>query len=483
MSKADELSALIDDNPDEAARQAALNLDKDPNDALSLFVIAEVYSRAERFGLAANLYERIGHLKPTRPEVWNNLGMCYAGLGDQLKARDSFFKAYSLNKQSPMFSANIGMTYFSERDFKKAAEWCEKALAIEPTSKAATNTLGMCNLSLGRWDVAWKQYSSSVGGKFRKQIQYQDEPMWDGSQGKTVVFYGEQGLGDEIMYASCIPDAQLHCGKVILECDSRLKHLFQRSFPGVQVEGTRRQTDVAWLADVKVDASLPVGQLPQFFRTSPKDCPGTPYLVADPERRLQWRALFDSLGKKPKIGICWSGGSKHNKPKERAIGLEAMRPLFEAIDAEWISLQYKDPTEEIKASDLPIRHYKRACETDDYDDTAAMVAELDLVIGVHTTAHHLAGALGVPSVILVPARTIWIYCLPDGSMPWYQSASLFKQTEGEGWKSTIKRLVNDPGLRRFRPTGGSGLPRVQSVAHQQGKPPAVNRTVSPALAA
>lgn len=450
MSQFDELSKLIDSDPDEASRRAAQALDKNPDDALSLFVIAEVYSRAERFGVAVNLYHRIAQLKPDRPEVWNNLGMCYAGMGDQLKGREAFYKAYNLNKKSPLFTANLGMTYFAERDFKKAVEWCEKALAADPNSKSATNTLGLCNLSLGNWSEGWQQYAASVGGKFRKQIQYQEEQTWTGAPGQTVVFYGEQGLGDEIMYASCIPDAQKVCASVVLECDKRLEGLFRRSFPGVAVHGTRRSDAVAWLAGVQVDASLPVGQLPQFFRPSPKACPGTPYLVADPERRLQWRALFDSLGKKPKIGVCWSGGSKHNKPRERAIGLDAMRPLFESVDAEWISLQYKDPTEEIKASGLPIRHYRRACETDDYDDTAAMVAELDAVIGVHTTAHHLAGALGVPGLILVPSRTIWIYCLPDGSMPWYGSSMLFKQREGESWKATIARLTTDPWMKRFQ---------------------------------
>lgn len=468
MSEWDRLSKLIDEDPDEAVRQAALNLDKNPDDALSLFVIAETYSRAERFGMAANIYQRITQLRPERAEPWNNLGMCYQGMGDSLKARKAFFEAYNRNKQSSMFPANLGMTYFSERDFKEAQKWCEKALSLDPESKAAQNTLGMCYLSLGKWDKAWELYSASVGGKFRKQIQFNEEPMWDGAPGKHVVFYGEQGLGDEIMYASCLPDALKVCASVTVECDKRLTGLFKRSFPGVTVHGTRRQDAVEWPAKQQIDASLPVGQLPQFFRKSPKDCPGEPYLVADPERRVQWRALFDSMGPKPKIGICWSGGSKHNKPKERAIGLEAMKPLLEAIDAEWISLQYKDPTEEIKASGLPIRHYKRACETDDYDDTAAMVAELDMVIGVHTTAHHLAGALGVPGLILVPARTIWIYCLPDGSMPWYGSATLFKQREAEPWKKTIERLVNDSALHRLRSSRSSGVPHLQSVDHRQG---------------
>lgn len=482
MSQWDELSKLIDEDPDEASRRAARVLDSNPDDALQLFVIAEVYSRAERFGLASNLYQRIVQLKPDRPEPWNNLGMCYSGMGDNLRAREAFFKAYNLNKQSAMFCANIGMTFFAERDFRKAVEWCNRAVHFDPNIKAARNTLGMCKMSLGEWDEGWKFYASSVGGKFRKQIQYQDEPMWDGAHGQTVVFYGEQGLGDEIMYASCIPDAAKVC-KPILECDSRLEGLFRRSFPDIQVHGTRRMEQVPWLADAKIDASLPVGQLPQFFRPSPKACPGTPYLVADPERRLQWRALFDSFGKKPKIGVCWSGGSKHNKPKERAIGLEAMRPLFEAVDAEWISLQYKDPTDEIKASGLPIRHYKRACETDDYDDTAAMVAELDMVIGVHTTAHHLAGALGVPGVILVPNRTIWIYCLPDGSMPWYGSASLFKQRDGEPWKQTIQRLTHDFDLRRFRRTGSGGVSHVLPKPDYQGNAAGQHRPAGLAIAA
>lgn len=462
MNKWEELSKLIDDDPDEAVSRATKALDKNPDDALQLFVIAEAYSRAERFGLALNIYKQITQLIPNRPEPWNNLGMCYAGLGESLKAREAFFKAYSLNKKSAMFMANIGMTFFTERDFKKAIEWCQKSLAVEPDGKAAKNTLGMSYLATGVWDKGWGLYSASVGGKFRRQIQYQDEPMWDGSPGKTVVFYGEQGLGDEIMFASCIQDAANVCKTTILECDKRLESLFRRSFPGVEVYGTRRQDAVEWLKDKHIDASLPVGQLPEFFRKSPKDCPGKPYLIADPERRVQWRALFDQLGPKPKIGLCWSGGSKHNKPKERAVGLENFRSLIEAVDADWISLQYKDPSAEIRETGLNVRHYKRACETDDYDDTAAMVAELDMVIGVHTSVHHLAGALGVPGIVLVPSRTIWIWSME--SMPWYSYASLFKQRDGESWKDTIKRLSNDSTIRGLRPQRSSSVSRLQPIA-------------------
>ena len=129
------------------------------------------------------------------------------------------------------------------------------------------------------------------------------------------------------------------------------------------------------------------------------------------------------------------------------MGLEAFRPLIEGMDADLISLQYKDPTDEIEESGLPVRHFKRACQTDDYDDTAGLVAELDMVIGVHTSVHHLAGGLGVKSIILVPEKTLWLYA--KDKMDWYSGARLFRQKAGEPWEKTVTRMMNDNNLRRI----------------------------------
>jgi ADP-heptose:LPS heptosyltransferase len=128
------------------------------------------------------------------------------------------------------------------------------------------------------------------------------------------------------------------------------------------------------------------------------------------------------------------------------MGLEAFRPLIEAIDAEWVSLQYKDPQAEIAATGLPVRHWPHGATTSDYDDTAALVSELDMVIGVHTAVHHLAGALGVPALVLVPSKGLWIWATPGatpGQMPWYHAARLFKQRDGEPWENTVARLSSE----------------------------------------
>jgi hypothetical protein len=148
--------------------------------------------------------------------------------------------------------------------------------------------------------------------------------------------------------------------------------------------------------------------------------------------------------------------------------LEAFRPLIEGLDADFVSLQYKDPTAEIAATGLPVKHWKRAVESTDYDDTAALVAELDMVIGIHTTVHHVAGALGVPGVVLVPSRPSWNYALPV--YPWYRSARVFRQRAGEPWVGTIRRLLSAPDyLDGLRPARGCGVACGDAEHHRNGE--------------
>lgn len=445
MSQYQEIQALIEDDPDEAHRKCRELLNANPDDPLALFLIGSIEAKCERFGLAYNLFRRVVDLRPERAEAWNNVGMALEGMHFPGRAREAFLEAFKRDKDNASYPANVALTFLEERKYAQTLEWCAKAFKLDPNHSGAKTQFGMASLATGNWREGWEALGYSLGNKFRKEVAYGDEVRWDGSPGQAVVFYGEQGLGDEVMYASCLPDALERCKEVIVECDPRLEGLYRRSFPKAHVYGTRRVNAVEWPAKHKLDARCPVGQLPQFFRPSPQSCPGTPYLVADPERRLQWRALLDSWGRKPKIGLAWSGGSKHNNPEARDIGLEQFRPLIEGIEADWISLQYKDPSEEIARAGMPVRHYPRATLTQDYDDTAGLVAELDLVIGPHTSVHHLAGALGVPSLILVPAKTIWIYALDK--LPWYAKATLVRQSGT--WKDTIGSLLSHPALCRL----------------------------------
>lgn len=466
-------ASLIESDPDEAHKILNDLLNKNPDDAKALFVMARLYVHGGRHAIALHLMRQCAKLAPHKDAVWNDLGMALSSVQQFRQAREAFLEACKRAPREAGHIANVAMTYLEESNWRKAQEWAQRALDIDPALTGALQTRGFATLALGDWTTGWAGYDRAYGGAYRKIIRVRDEPAWDGKRVETLFVHGEQGLGDELMMASCVPDAARDVGRIVLECDSRLEGLFRRSFPQCAVYGTRRQKHSAWVDDHKIDASAGIAQLPKFYRPTPASCPGTPYLVADPERRLQWRALLDSLGPKPKIGLCWSGGRRVTNSAGRAIGLEALRPLIEALDADYVSLQYaKGAEDEIRATGLPVRHWPHAVATNDYDDAAALVAELDAVVGVHTAAMHLAGGLGISAIVLVPSKTLWIWATPGaepGDMPWYRSVRKFHQRPDELWANAVKRLANDSEhLDRLRRTRGGSVPRLHAEHHRDG---------------
>lgn len=426
---------MLDDDPDHAAHLANDILRDDPTQQAALFILGTVNARAERYGVSLALFERIVKINPKRHEAWSNVGMALIECGDYAGAVEAFKRAKSLS-DLPSYMANLGAAYLQLGNYAEAIKWAKKSIAVD-NNNGANGVLGFASLAIGDWKTGWSGYEATLGGRFRNLKPVGDEPKWDGGKVGTLLVYPEQGLGDEIMYASILPDAIERSDHVILECDKRLKGLFSRSFPGVEVVGTRRE-DRTWAEGRQIDANSAIGSLAYLFRPDRSACPKTPYLVADPERRLQWRSLFDSWGK-PVIGIAWSGGRATTQRKQRKIGLEAFRSLIEGTDAVFVSLQYDDPSDEIAQSGLPVRHIHRAVQSPDYDDTAAFIAELDNIIGVHTTAHHVAGAMGKKSTILIPETPMWNYATGD-SLPWYQSQVFHRQRKSESWADCIKRL-------------------------------------------
>ena len=194
-------------------------LEKDRDDAMALFLLGTVYSRAERYGYAYTIFKRVNELKPERGEPLNNMGMCLSALGEYTQAREHYQKAWSL-KRTATYAANIGFTYMETQDHQKSFEWCEKALKLDPNCKPARSSRGFSKLATGDWESGWLDWGVTLGGKFRKQKQFEDEELWDGKPGKTIVVYGEQGLGDELLYSSCLPDLTKVSHHVIIDCDS-----------------------------------------------------------------------------------------------------------------------------------------------------------------------------------------------------------------------------------------------------------------------
>jgi hypothetical protein len=306
------------------------------------------------------------------------------------------------------------------------------ALECNPDDLHGQLNLAHTYLAKGEWDKGWAEWHKSLGGKFRKEWVYGDEIRWDGTKDKTLIIYGEQGLGDEIFYGSCIPDAISSSKQVYIDCDPRLEGLFKRSFPEAEVHGTRKEDSPEWLADKKFDYRCAIGGLPQFFRHTNKDFPGTPYLKADPERRTMWRGLFDSWGKKV-IGLTTKGGIKHTNAKGRELTQEDIEPLLKLKDYVIVSLDYS-----VERKLDGVKYFDFATSAKDYDDTAALIAECDMVLGVNTTAQHCAAAMGVKTWCLVPTWHQWRYAQP--SMPWYRHMRIIYQ-DNDTWKEVINKVA------------------------------------------
>ena len=244
-----------------------------------------------------------------------------------------------------------------------------------------------------------------------------------------------------------VPDAQQQAD-IILDVNAGLEGLLQRSFPAASVYGTRSARSVDWRAeDRDIEASISMGQIGEFFRQDDKDFPGTPYLVPDPDRVLQWKALFQTK-KKPVIGIAWSGGIPKTAARYRQWDLEQLYPILRSVDAHWVSLQYRSASKEIAAfkenhPDIDIVEYTHGTLTKDYDDTAALVASLDRVICMQTAVTHLAGGLGIPCWTFIPMTSQWRYGMNREDYIWANSVRLVRQTERGLWDKDIKRIAGE----------------------------------------
>lgn len=394
--------------------------------------------RQDSIGLAFNINMRAAELAPGNPAVWHNIGKCYHERQRDREADEYFRKAIKVKPNFSHSLEGLALSSLNRGEFQEAIEYANRALAENHDALEARTNRAMGYLALKRWREGWRDYNANLGKeKNRKEMVYGDEPRWDGSKGKDVVVYGEQGIGDELSFASVLPDLIRDSKSVTVECDGRIANALQRSFPTALVKGTRYKTDEVkrnWAREMKFDGRVALGQLPEFYRNKDSDFHGKPYLVPRPDMALQWKTLLDSLGTKPKIGIAWTGGIPKTGQARRTVTLDTFAPLFKGFDADWVSLQYKDldgiPEAEAKYG-VKIHDWDWGVRVWDYDQTIALISQLDLVISVCTTVVHAAGGLGKETWCLVPEVPMWRYLDKGEWFPWAGSVTLYRQKKRE----------------------------------------------------
>lgn len=401
-----------------------------------------------RWEEAGRHYTRALDLQPGFVSALSNLGLCLKNEGKPQAGIVYLERAFELQPDAAAIVLNYALGLLDLGRQTEGEAHLLRALRLDPNLAEAHAGLAMLHLAKGRFAEGWREYEWRMyADEWEPQLQV-DCPVWTGSPlaGRVVLVRAEQGLGDQLMFASCLSEIVAQSRSCVVECDVKLKKLFGRSFPSARIYAYRQKGVPGWVADeVKLDLQVQLGSLPHRLQRDWGNFPQhRGYLRADPERVSAWRARLDGLGTGLKVGISWRGGTKKTRQAARSVPLSEWMPVLKR-QAHWISLQYGECEGEIgalaRAQGVTVHHWREAI--DDYDETAALVSALDLVVSVQTAIVHLAGALGQRVWVLVPASPEWRYLDRGETMPWYPAVRLFRQAQPGDWRPLIERVADE----------------------------------------
>lgn len=454
----------------------------EPGNAQFHFELGNSLREAGSRDEAGICYRQALDLDPAHQPACTNLA---ATLQQMDRYEDSLpwtLRAVELNPECKIANYNLGHAQAALGHPEEAVLAYERALALEPDYAQAHWNLAVAHLLAGNFREGWREFEWRVASGEVMLDQYA-QPVWDGSSlaGKSILIHPEQGIGDEILFASCFGDVIRQARQCVIVCEPRLANLFARSFPNAVVQGYQRRKDWAPARiQEAVDWRIPAGSLPRFFRPDQRSFPERDhYLVADATRRAAWKSRFSRLHPGPKVGIAWRAGGKPSESRRRTIPLSEWREILSVPGVTFFNLQYGDDSDELRAMErelgITIQDGAEADPLSDLDEYAAKISALDLVISVGNATVHMAGALGVPVWAMLPLVPSWRWLQRGETSPWYASARLFRQSRRNDWRDVIAgvsaKLHEYVGIPRQEiPAATPEVSTMQPVQEGAGEP-------------
>ncbi|MBB6251308.1 tetratricopeptide repeat protein [Nitrospirillum iridis] len=379
--------------------------------------------------------ERAVALRPGHADTLDALGTILQRLGQLDDAAARYRQAMALAPDDAEIAYNLGTTMQALCRQQEAAALYGRALALNPNHADARFTLGLIQLAEGNLAEGWAGYDTRWRSRqLAPHWRPFPAPLWRGESlaGKRLLVWGEQGLGDEIMFGSLLPTLRARVaaegGQLVVECEPRLTSLFARTLPDVMVRPHTSGPGAPTPGDM--DLHLPMGSLPALLLPRLGDWTGGPFLTARPDLSALWRERLAGLGDGVRVGICWRSGIQRGDRAGAYTALADWRALLTLPGIIPVTLQYSAPEEEIRsveeATGVTVHRWPDLDLRADIEGVAALMTGLDLVISAPTAVGELAGALGVPCW-RVGTNTDWS-SLGAGARPWFSSMSIMSVT-------------------------------------------------------
>jgi len=416
-------------------------------------------------------YRRALELQPDSSLVHNNLGVALVGQRQFAEAATALRRAFQLEPDIPETLTNLGAALAAQGQFGEAIAAHRRALELQPDHLEALTNLGAALTGLNRTDEAIAAYrrvfaikpdfadarqnlalALLLRGDLRKGWEEYEwrwklreiaplrrnftQPLWDGGplDGWTLLLHDEQGLGDAIQFIRYLPLAAQRGGSIVLECQQPLQRLFQTAAPDLPVVARGRPLPA-------FDVYCPLLSLPRIFSTDLGNIPGTaPYLRADSAGAALWRERLARPRSSLKVGLAWAGNPDHKNDRLRSLPLASLAPLADVPNVRFYSLQKGAAAAEAGAPTAGLELIDLTEDLRDFADTAALIANLDLVIAADTAVAHLAAAMGQPVWTLLPFAPDWRWLLDRSDSPWYPTMRLFRQPRLMDWAPVIADL-------------------------------------------
>ena len=392
---------------------------------------------------AEQLLTRALQIAPDDSAANYHLGNLLSLKGKSSEAAVNFSKAVEMPPESPEALNNIGELHFRMQRLDEAESAYRKALALKPDFVEAGLNLGILLLLRGDFKEGWvwyeKRWEMPVIRDNRPRFA---QPEWAGESldGKTLLIYVEQGMGDNLQfvrYLRVLRD-RYPAARIYYWCLRPLFRLFSEFAASCGVE-ILPETVQGGLPPI--DFHIALLTIPERLGTTLETIPvAVPYLVPPVNLVNAWAARLAGLPGK-KVGLVWASGETYLYHMFRTVQLKQLMAFFELEGISWVSLQKGEAVSQIEAEGLSGKLLNLMDDVEDFADTAAIIANLDLVISVDTSVAHLAGAMGAPVWLLDRFDTDWRWLLNRTDSPWYPSMRIFRQRSFADWGSVIPSVV------------------------------------------